>query len=181
MMKVGTGTSSGVKPNGNGLGAGGGEGEVPATVVPLITSQPAVYRVGKTTQSVQDLLDGTGLGLPNATANLYTSPQFKVTPSGRADLPLGAYDATASTDQLAARASPAGQSTREVINGTAANDTIDFNPAFSAGVGQWSKDLHITLNNFSEVNSIQLIFNAAKIALIPGFDIQGTDVYKRQA
>ena len=176
MMKVGTGTSSGVKPNGNGLGAGGGEGEVPATVVPLITSQPAVYRVGKTTQSVQDLLDGTGLGLPNATANLYTSPQFKVTPSGRADLPLGAYDATASTDQLAARASPAGQSTREVINGTAANDTIDFNPAFSAGVGQWSKDLHITLNNFSEVNSIQLIFNAAKIALIPGFDIQGTGV-----
>ncbi|HQO16799.1 MAG TPA: hypothetical protein PLG02_07535, partial [Methylotenera sp.] len=135
MMKVGTGTSSASKPNGNGLGAGGGEGEVPATVVPLVTSQPATYRVGKTTQSVQDLLDGTGLGLPNASATLFTSAEFKVTPSGRADLPLGAYDATASTDQLAARASPAGQSTIEVINGTAGADTIDFNAAFSAGVG----------------------------------------------
>ena len=176
MMKVGTGTSSASKPNGNGVGAGGGEGEVPATVVPLVTSQPATYRVGKTTQSVQDLLDGTGLGLPNATAMLFTSPQFKVTPTGRADLPLGSYDATASTDQLAARASPAGQSTVEIINGTAAADVIDFNAAFSAGVGQWSKDLHITLNNFSQVDSIQLIFNAAKIALIPGFDLQGVGV-----
>ena len=177
MVKVGAGTSSGTgKGPGNGVGAGEGEGDVPATVVPLATAQPSVYRVGKTTQSVQDVLDGTGLGLPNATAALYTSSEFKVTPSGRADLPLGAYDANASSDQLAARASPAGQSTRETINGTTAADTIDFNAAFSAGVGQWSKDLHITLNNFSQLDSIQLIFNAAKIALIPGFDLQGAGV-----
>ncbi|MDO9281510.1 MAG: hypothetical protein Q7T88_03905 [Methylotenera sp.] len=177
LVKVGAGTSTGVgKGPGNGLGEGGGEGEVPATVVPLVTPQPATYRVGKSTQSVQDLLDGTGLGIPNVTSELYTSANFKVTPSGRVDLPLGAYDAGATTEQLATRASPAGQSTREIINGTAGNDTIDFNPAFSAGVGQWSKDLHVTLNNFSSLDSIQIVFNAAKIALIPGFDLQGVGV-----
>ncbi|MGB2831422.1 MAG: calcium-binding protein [Methylotenera sp.] len=175
MMKVGTGTSSGVKPNGNGLGAGGGEGEVPATVVPLITSQPAVYRVGKTTQSVQDLLNGTGLGQPNATAALYTSAEYKVAPAGRSDLPLGAFDPNASTSQLAERASPAKQATVETINGTTANDTINFNPTFSTGEAQWSKTLHLAINNFSDLTSIQLVFNAAKIGQIAGFDIKGID------
>jgi Ca2+-binding RTX toxin-like protein len=175
IVKVGIGTSAG-PGKGPGNGGGEGEGEVPATVVPLATAQPAVYRVGRTTQSIQDLLNGTGLGQPNISTALYTSSEYKVTPSGRSDLPLGAYDATASTDQLVERASPAGQSSREVINGTVGNDTIDFNAAFSASVGQWAKNLHITLNNFSEVNSIQLVFNAAKIAQIPGFDLQGVGV-----
>lgn len=176
MVKVGVGTSTAVgKGPGNG-GSGTGEGEAPATVVPLATSQPAVYRVGKSTVSVEDLLNGTGLGQPNATASLFTSSEFKVTPTGRVDLPLGAYDATATPEQLAERSSPAGQATRELIHGTAGVDTIAFNPAFSAGEGQWSKTLHITLNNFSDVTSIQLIFNAAKIAQIAGFNLQGTGV-----
>ena len=175
IVKVGVGTSSG-PGKGPGNGGGEGEGDVPATVVPIATAQPAVYRVGRTTQSIQDLLNGTGLGQPNISTALYTSSEYKVTPSGRSDLPLGAYDATASTDQLVERASPAGQSSREVINGTVGNDTIDFNAAFTASVGQWAKNLHITLNNFSEVNSIQLVFNAAKIAQIPGFDLQGVGV-----
>lgn len=173
MVKVNAGTSAGV---GKGPGNGEGEGEVPATVVPYVTAQPAVYRVGKSTQSVQDLLDGTGLGQPNITSDLYTAPQFKVLPSGRTDLPLGAYDASASSEQLATRYSPAGQSTVETINGTGGNDSIDFNPGFSADAGQWSKDLHITINNFSDISSIQLVFNAAKIAMIPGFDLQGAGV-----
>lgn len=177
LVKVSAGTSTGVgKGSGSGLGVGSGEGEVPASVTPPVPAQSPTFRVGRMTQSVEDLLNGTGLGIPNVTSELYTSPNFKVAPSGRSDLPLGAYDVGATTEQLAERASPAGQSTREIINGTAGNDTIDFNPAFSAGVSQWSKNLHVTLNNFSSLTSIQIVFNAAKIALIPGFDLQGTGV-----
>ena len=178
MVRVGIGTPSGNKGPGQGPGIGGSgtgeyEGEVPATVVPLSTPQPPVYRVGQKTQSVEDLLHGTGLGQPNFTQALYTSSEFKVTPSGRVDLPLGAFDPAADTTQLAVRANPQHQATREVINGTGGADTIDFNPAFSAGEGQWSKTLHLTINNFSDLTDIQLVFNAAKIALIPGFDVQG--------
>jgi Ca2+-binding RTX toxin-like protein len=177
MVKVGVGTSTGAgKGPGNGVGAGEGEGDVPAAVVPLVTAQPAVYRVGKMTQSVQDLLNGNNFGQPNVHADLYTSSEFKVAPSGRVDLPLGAYDPAATTAQLADRSSPTGQSTREIIQGTAGADTIDFNPAFSSSAAQWSKSLHVTLNNFSDVTSIQLVFNAAKIALIPGFDLQGAGI-----
>ena len=174
LVKIGAGVSPDAgKGPGNGSGSGEGDGEVPATVTPLTTAQPAVYRVGKSTQSVEDLLDGTGLGQPNFTQALYTSSNFKVTPSGRTDLPLGAYDPAADTTQLAVRASPERQATREVINGTAGADTIDFNPVFSTSEAQWTKTLHLSINNFSELTSIQLIFNAAKIALIPGFDLQG--------
>lgn len=178
MVRVGIGTPSGNKGPGQGPGIGGSgtgeyEGEVPATVVPLSTPQPPVYRVGQKTQTVEDLLHGTGLGQPNFTQALYTSSEFKVTPSGRVDLPLGAFDPAADTTQLAVRANPQHQATREVITGTGGADTIDFNAAFSAGEGQWSKTLHLTINNFSDLTDIQLVFNAAKIALIPGFDVQG--------
>lgn len=177
LVKVSAGTSTGVsKGLGNGNGSGGGEGEVPATYLIPSTPQPPATRVGRITQSVEDLLNGTGLGIPNVTSELYTSPNFKVAPAGRTDLPLGAYDAGATSEQLTTRASPAGQATREIINGTSGNDTIDFNPAFSADVTQWSKNLHVTLNNFSSITSIQLVFNAAKIALIPGFDLRGVGV-----
>lgn len=175
MVKVGVGTSTG-SGKGSGNGAGDGEGEVPAMVVPMVTAQPAVFRAGKSTQSIQDILIATALGQPNFTQQLYTSSQFKVAPSGRSDLPLGAYDPGATSDQLAVRASPAGQSTREVISGTAGNDAIDFNAAFSTGVTQWSMTLHLTINNFSDLTSIQLVANAAKIALIPGFDLAGLGV-----
>lgn len=176
MVKVGVGTSSGAgKGPGNGLGAGEGEGEVPAAVVPLVTAQPSVYRVGTNTQSVQDLLNGLGLGTPNAATALYTSSQYKVTPSGRSELPLGAYDPAANTSELTERASPTKQSTIELINGTSSADNIGFNPGFSAGDGQWSKTLHIAINNFSSVDTIQLIFNAAKIAQIPGFNLVSND------
>lgn len=177
LVKVSAGLSTGSgKGVGNGMGLGIGEGEVPATVMSPVPPQPATFRVGRNTQSVEDALSGTGLGVPNVTSELYTSPNFKLTPSGRTDLPLGAYDADATTEQLAERASPSGQATREFIYGTSGADTIDFNPSFSANSGQWSKNLHITLNNFSSISSIQIVFNAAKIALIPGFDLQGTGV-----
>ncbi|NTV50673.1 MAG: hypothetical protein HGB32_03230 [Geobacteraceae bacterium] len=157
-------------------GSGSGEGEVPATVSPMATPQPPVYRVGqKSQQTIEDLLNATGLGMPNIVSELYTSSNFKVTPSGRTDLPLGAFDPNASTSQLAERVSPTKQATIEAINGTAGNDTIDFNPAFSIGEEQWSKTLHLTINNFSDLASIQLVFNAARIAQIPGFELVGLD------
>jgi Ca2+-binding RTX toxin-like protein len=175
LVKVGVGTSTGVgKAPGNGIGEGGGEGEVPATVVPLITPQPAVFRSAqKPSVPVQDLLSGIGLGSPSLTTDLYTSSVFKVDPSGRSDLPLGAYDPNASASQLADRISPLSQSTREVINGTSGADIIDFNPGFSVADGQWSKTLHLTIDNFSDLTSIQLVFNAGGIGQIPGFDIKG--------
>jgi Ca2+-binding RTX toxin-like protein len=174
MVKIGTGTTlSGKGPGLGGSGYGEGEGEVPATVVPLVTPNPPVFRVGQKTQTVDDLLSGTGLGQPNFTQALYTASEFKVTPTGRLDLPLGAFDPAADTTQLAIRANPQHQATREIISGTGGADTITFNPAFSAGEGQWSKTLHLTINNFSDLTDIQLVFNAAKIALIPGFDVLG--------
>lgn len=179
MVKVSAGMSLGSKGFGKGPGLGGsgygeGEGEVPATVTPLQTPQPTVYRIGQKSQiPITDLLSAEGM--PNITTALYTSSEYKVTPSGRTDLPQGAYDSSASTSQLAERASNAKQATIETINGTSGNDTIVFNPAFSSDEGQWSKSLHIGINNFSDVTSIQLVFDAAKIAQIPGFDIKGLD------
>jgi len=173
MVKVGTGTTlMGKGPGLGGSGYGEGEGEVPATVVPLVTPNPPVFRVGQKTQTVDDLLSGTGLGQPNFTQALYTSSEFKVTPSGRLDLPLGAFDPAADTTQLAVRANPQHQATREIISGTGGADNITFNPAFSAGEGQWSKTLHLAINNFSDLTDIQLVFNS-NIVGIPGFDLQG--------
>lgn len=181
LARVNAGASLGNKGAGKGPGLGGsgeGDGEVQATVVPLAIPQPAVYRVGTKQQvSVEDLLNGLGLGeQPNVAQALYTSRDFKLFPSGRADLPLGSYDETLTSAQLEQHSSPEGQSTREVIYGTAGSDVIDHNALFSSGVAQWSKTMHLTFNNFSEVSAIQIVVNAAKLALIPGFDIQGAGV-----
>jgi Ca2+-binding RTX toxin-like protein len=184
MVKVSAGASL-TKGPGKGPGMGGsgeGEGEVPATVSPLATPQPPVYRVGKKSEvSVQDLLNGLGLGeQPNFTQTLYTSREFKVSPSGRTDIPLGAYDANLTSGQLELRSGPAGQSTRELVYGTAGNDTIAHNSAFSSGVAQWSKTLHLTFNNFSEVSAIEMVISSTKLALLQSlgvdFKIQGTGV-----
>jgi Ca2+-binding RTX toxin-like protein len=185
MVKVSAGASLGKGPGkGPGMGGSGeGEGEVAATVTPLATPQPPVYRVGKKTEvSVQDLLNGLGLGeQPNFTQTLYTSTGFKVTPSGRANLPLGAYDENLTSEQLALRASPQGQSTNELIYGTAGNDSIQHNSAFNSldnGPTLWSKTMHLTFNNFSEVSSIEIVVDKAAIDAISGFDIQGAGVTK---
>lgn len=171
MVKVGVGTSTGVgKGPGAGIGAGNGEGEVPATVVPPISPSITSYSKGHPTQSVVDL--NNAIGNPNVTAALYTSVDFKVIPSGRTDLPLGAYDVNGTTAQLAERSGSAAQSTIEMINGTAGNDTIAFNPAFSAGDGQWVKTLHLTFNNFSSIDAIQLVFNPIAIQEMAGFGLQ---------
>ncbi|RFO97516.1 hypothetical protein DIC66_06485 [Rhodoferax lacus] len=167
-------TASGGKSVGPGTGAGEGEGEVPATVVPLNAPPPAVFRSGRSTQSVSDLLSGAGQ--PIVTQSLYTSSEYKVTPSGRSGIPLGAYDPLGTSVQLEVRASASAQSTREVVNGTAGDDSIGFNSAFSSSAQQWSKTLHVTPTAFSGVTDIQFVFNAAKIAQIPGFNLEGVGV-----
>lgn len=160
----------------NGETHGRDDGEVPATFVPRVTAIPSTFSSGRITIDTKDIKNLTGEGTPNISANLFVSESFKLDPSGRADLPLGAYDASASADQLAQRSSPAGQSNVEKIYGTASADNIGFNPQFSADEGQWSKTLHIGLNNFSSVSSIQIVFAADKIAQIPGFNLTGTGV-----
>lgn len=181
IAKVSAGASLGKGPGkGPGMGGSGeGEGEVPATVTPLAVSQPAVYRIGTKHQlSLQDLLNGLGLGeQPNFTQTMYTSREFKVTPTGRSDIPLGAYDTNLTSAQLALRSGSAGQSTQELIYGTTGNDTIAHNATFSSSTTQWSKTIHFTFNNFSEISSIEIsIYDLAKLALVPGFNIQGTGV-----
>jgi Ca2+-binding RTX toxin-like protein len=179
MVKVNAGmaTGTGKGAGSGGSSAGNGFGEVPITVEPVVLPPPPVYSVGKPTQTIKqnivDLLNGTGLGQPNFTATLYTSTEYKVAPTGTSALPMGAFDANASTSQLLERASPMRQANIEVINGTTSNDIINFNSAFSSSDGQWSKTLHLSINNFSEVSSIQMVFNAAKILQIPGFNIIG--------
>ena len=165
MLKVGTGQGAG-KSLGTGLG------EVPETYTPLVTAQPSVYRVGKSQTSTND---GSNIGTPNITSALYTSSELKVTSPTAHDAPAGSYSATASATQLAINASPANQAHVETISGTSGNDTITFNSAFSSGETQWAKELHVDINNFSSVSSIKVIFDAAKIANIPGFNLFSVD------
>lgn len=179
IAKVSAGASLGKGPGkGPGMGGSGeGEGEVPEVITPLATPQPPIYRIGTKPQvSLEAQLEALGLGTPNTTVALYTSSQFKVTPSGRSDLPLGAYDASASTDQLAERSSPSKQATVEIINGTSGDDTINtIQTSYWDSASQWSKNLHLTINNFSSLDSIQLVFNDSKISQLPGFSLVGLD------
>lgn len=165
-----------------GVGVGNGEqvptddGEVPATFVPRVLAIPSSFSSGKKSITLQDIKDLTGNGVPHVSSDLFTNEHYKIDPSGRADLPLGAYDPAASYDQLVTRSSPSGQATVERIYGTTGADNIGFNTSFSAGESQWSKTLHVTLSGFSSVSSIQIVFSADKIAQIPGFNITGAGV-----
>ena len=166
MQKISAGSGPGP---GKGKGDGVGDYTEPSSVVSAFTPEPPVYQRGSVTPTLESVM-GTATGLPNIASALYTSSQFKVDPSGRADIPLGAYKVGETTEQLALRASPERQATVEQIHGTAGNDTIDFNTGFSSSVGQWAKNLHLTINNLTTVSSIQLEFPGA---LPAGFGITG--------
>ncbi len=165
VVKVSPGT-------GVGKGLANGLGDVPETYNPLVVAQPSIYRVGKSQTSTND---GTNIGTPNVTSALYTSSELKVTSPTLHDAPAGSYSATASATQLATNASPANQAYIETITGTSGNDNIAFNTAFSAGEAQWAKALHVNINNFSSVSSIKVVFDAAKIANILGFNLVSVD------
>ncbi len=165
MLKVGTG-------NGAGKSLGTGLGEVPETYTPLVTAQPAVYRVGK---SQTNTASGESFGSPKVTSALYTSSELKVTYDGMSHAdPRGEYSATASATQLAINASPQNQSYVETITGSAGNDVINHNSNFSSAPAEWSKNLHIGIDNFGSISAITINFSN-NIGDIPGFDLVSID------
>lgn len=161
-------------------GSGSGEGEVPETVSPVTTPQPPVYRSGTATQAPVSQPDFGDSGPPAIAVAMYTSSSFKVTPSGRTDLPSGSYDPALANDPtaLVVRSSPANQATVEKLYGTTGNDVIDHNSSFSDAATTWSKSIHLSFNNFATVETVTLTLNAVQIAKIPGFDLAGAGVTK---
>ena len=165
VVKVSPGT-------GVGKGLANGLGDVPETYNPLVTAQPSVYRVGKSASTpINHLIQGT----PNFDVNLFTSNEFKVTPSGRTDNPLGAFLISATSQELVSRSNPDKQATLEKINGTSGNDNITHNPDFALST-QWSKTIHATVSNISPTELITIVIDQTKLALMPGFDIIGTGI-----
>lgn len=167
-------------------GSGEGEGQVPDTVVITTPPPPVTYRSGSPTQ-VQtpggDFQFGAN-GTPNFDVALFTSKNFKLagtTGFVSGDLPAGAFDTTLLATDLNAfdrRSSPTAQAATETLVGTAGNDVIDHNTNFSASTATWVKTLNVQLFNISAVDTIEIVLNAAKIALIPGFDLVGVGVSK---
>lgn len=165
VVKVNPGT-------GVGKGLANGLGDVPETYNPLVTAQPSVYRVGKSQTSTNT---GESFGSPKVTSELYTSSEFKVSYDGMPqNTPQGAYSVTADATQLALSASPLNQSYIETITGTGGNDTIDHNTNFSIAATQWSKTLHIGIDNFTSVSAITIDFTNNS-QLVPGFSLVGLD------
>ena len=165
MLKVGSGQGAG-KSLGTGLGS------VPETYTPLVTAQPAVYRVGKSQTSTNT---GESFGSPKVTSAFYTSSELKVSYSGMPEpSPQGEYDALLDATILAEHISPANQSNVETITGTSGNDLIEHNTTFSGAETQWSKTLHIGIDNFTSVNAITVDFSAGALA-IDGFNLVGLD------
>lgn len=185
IAKVSAGASLGKGPGkGPGLGGSGeGEGEVAATVTAVQVAQPPTYRTGhKTLEQITGQYEFSPGGEPNFTVKMFTTSAFKVTPSGRSDLPSGAYDPALSNspDSLAVNASPANQSRIEAIYGTAGNDVIAHNSAFSSSETTWTKALHLTFNNYSIVNSVEITITGSAVTSIPGFSLAGTGITLKQ-
>lgn len=181
MMKVGAGV-------GPGKGVGTGFGTVPEAYTPLVTAQPSVYRVGKSSATpINDIIKGT----PNIDVAVYTSNQLKVANADGSALgnPYGAYDATLENSAegkrlLALKSSPSGQSTRDVVQGTSGGDTITANANFLGNIvngsftpeAQWSKTVHATINNFSSIDTATLSIESTKLLLMPGFNLSGNGI-----
>jgi Ca2+-binding RTX toxin-like protein len=165
MLKVGAG-------QGTGKSLGTGLGDVPQTYTPLVTAQPAVYRVGKSQTNTNS---GESFGSPKVTSALYTSSEYKVSYPGMPEpSPQGEYNAALNATTLAQHLSPANQSNVETLIGTSGNDIIEHNTTFSTAETQWSKTLHIGIDNFTSVSAITLDFSANALT-VPDFNIVGLD------
>lgn len=112
------------------------------TLMPPSIEQPPAYRHGIRVENLADM----NLGSPTISGSLFVSDAYKITYSGfSGGLPVGSSDPSASA-----------QATRQVITGTAGNDTINHNvPGFAAD-GSWSKTLHLDVSGFSTLSSITL-------------------------
>jgi hypothetical protein len=114
--------------------------------------------------------------LPNCKATLYTSSEFKVSDGTvGTTVQAGSYVDTATIEEQALASSPAGQATRERIDGTSGGDTIGHNFDFSGDVSQWSKTLHIDFSVYDELTKIELIADPA-ISGILGFSLEGSGI-----
>jgi len=114
--------------------------------------------------------------LTDFVSSLYTSPEFKVT--GGSGVPAGSYMAGATAAEHALASSPAGQASIDIINGTAGNDNIIYNPAFhnpasSIDDGKWVKVLHIDFDLLTQLTTIELVADPT-ISGISGFHFEGT-------
>lgn len=112
--------------------------------------------------------------LPDIRYSLYTSPEFKVT--GGSGVPAGSYVDGATYAEHSQASSPTGQATRERIDGTSGNDTIEHNSSFSADSSKWVKTLHIDFDVFTELTKIEVVADPTTSTLPPGFNIEGVEV-----
>ncbi len=139
---------------------------VSGTVAASITTTDAAGNSGSASDTEDYTIDRTD---PGYEVRLFTSSELKVAllPPGGPPVPppLGSWDS-----------SPAGQANREILNGTAGNDVIDHNPAFSSGATQWTKTLGLTFDTFTKITSVELTADALAVAGVPGFDIVGPGV-----
>ncbi len=132
------------------------------TVTASITLSDQAGNSGFDTASETYTVDLTN---PDFTTAMFTPAEFKLS-GGATDnpAPLGSSDASA-----------AAQATVEVIRGTAGDDTIGHNPAFSDSQGQWARILHLDFSNFSDLSTGRIVIND-DISAISGFDIKGAAV-----
>lgn len=132
-------------------GGGGGPGEIPDIVLTPPTVIPPQFKSGKRVENLADLQ----IGIPEIKGAMYVSSAFKVTPSGRSDLPEGAnqpYDLSQPQNDPSL---PAHQAHREAISGSGAADAINYDTSF-APAGQWAKVFHLDFANFSSLDTVTI-------------------------
>jgi Ca2+-binding RTX toxin-like protein len=135
--------------------------DAPINTISLVNSYTDLAgNDGTAASSLNYVIDTTD---PRFSVEMFTPDEFKVT--GGSGLPVGSYDS-----------SPAGQATREVINGTAGNDTIGYNSLFNNNDGEskWARVLHFSFEVFTAISTVALAADPA-ISGISGFDITALD------
>ncbi|MEZ0231973.1 MAG: beta strand repeat-containing protein [Methylophilaceae bacterium] len=148
------------------IGRSGGSGRYDTenldSIIPPRVDQPTQYRVGVKIPEIQPPGDIT-IGVPDIQAQLFVSSEFKVDPSFRTDLPVGASDSTSEA-----------QATREQINVTnTSGSTIALNTDFASAT-QWSKTLHLSIAGYDTLNTVTIGVADGSGPLAPGFSL--TDV-----
>jgi Ca2+-binding RTX toxin-like protein len=133
----------------SGSGIGQGQGEVPETIQPVKIEVPPTFKQGAKVVGIENIQ----VGIPTVKGTLYVSADYKLQPAGTTDVPVGSKTATVQTTES--------QATNQHIVGTAGNDVIDHNTAFTANTGLWTTTLHIDLSNFTSLTGVTLKIDSA--------------------
>ena len=150
-------SSAAASPISRGAGSGRFDTENLDAIIPPRIDQPTQYRVGVKIPEIQPPGDIT-IGVPDIQAQLFVSKEFKVDPSFRSNLPVGATDSTSEA-----------QATREQINVTnTAGSTIDRNTDFASAT-QWSKTLHLSIAGYDSLTTVEI--GLADGSLPAGFNL----------